>query len=211
MKSVDSTIRILCKIVLRQWRRSRNHLLLPATAGLLLTQTAYADLAAQHPAPSVYQVEAAYLYDFGKFVKWPVTYSANRGGDFSICVLGDAPFDSVLQSTLAGEHLAGVPVVVRRLAKPQDAASCRVLFINGDEESHLKEILAVLDQESVLTVSDIPNFSRRGGMIEFVMEGNRVRFAINRATAENAGLVLGSDLLQVAAAVWGTGRSGGPE
>jgi hypothetical protein len=211
MKSVDSTIRILCNTVLHQWRRGRNHLLLPATAGLLLAQGACADLAAQHPAPSVYQVEAAYLYNFGKFVKWPAAHSANQGGDFSICVLGDDRFDVVLQSTLSGTHLAGIPVVVRQIAKPQDAASCRVLFIDSDEEGHLQGILAVLDRESVLTVSDIPDFSRRGGMIEFVMQDGRVRFAINRTTAENAGLVLESNLLEVAAAVRGTDRSGGPK
>jgi hypothetical protein len=169
------------------------------------------DICPQGSKPSVYQVEAAYLYNFGKFVKWPAAYTANQGGTYSICVLGDDSIGLVLKSTLAGKILNGTPVAVRRIAKPQDAASCRVLFIEDTEESRLKEILAALDRVSVLTVSDISNFSERGGMIEFVMEGDRVRFAINRATAENAGLILESDLLKVAAAVRGTSRPGGPE
>ena len=167
-------------------------------------------LPAQGSRPSDYDVKAAYIYNFGKFVKWPSASAANQGGAFSICVLGDDPFGSVLQSELAGKTLGGQPVRVKQVSKPQDATSCRVLFIEGTEERHLKEILDALGRASVLTVSDISDFSRRGGMIEFVMVGDRVRFAINRATAEDAGLVLDSELLKVATEVWENGRRGGP-
>jgi hypothetical protein len=89
-------------------------------------------------------------------------------------------------------------VLVRRVAKPQDALSCRVLFISSSEQSRLKEILAALDETSVLTVSDMPQFTRRGGMIQFVVEANRVRFEVNLTSAERAGLILSSQLLKVA-------------
>lgn len=165
-------------------------------------------LTGQPPKPGEYQVKAAYIYNFGKFVKWPASSVANQSGSFTICVLGDDPFGSVLQSTLAGESLGEMPVIVRRIPKPQDATGCRILFLNAAEESHLREILAALGQASVLTVSDMPDFSKRGGMIQFVMEGSRVRFEINRTSAESAGLVLPSELLKVAAAVRETRRTG---
>ena len=72
----------------------------------------------------------------------------------------------------------------------------------------MKEILTALDESGVLTVSDMPGFTRRGGMIQFVLEGDRVRFEINLASAENARLVLSSELLKVAAAVRRNERSG---
>lgn len=209
MKSVDRTIRVLCSAVRRQWRSFRIHLCLSLIAIFLLVQFACAELAAQYSAPTVYQVEAAYLYNFGKFVKWPAAYTANQGAAFPICVLGDDRFGNTLQSTVAGKSLDGLPVSVRHIEKPQDAASCRVLFINDDQESHLKGILAALDKDSVLTVSNISDFSKRGGMIEFVMQGDRVRFAINRTSAEDARLTLESDLLKVAMAVRETGHTGG--
>lgn len=165
-------------------------------------------LPAQQSKPSEYQVKAAYLYNFGRFVKWPPGPATGKGDSFPVCVLGRDPFGPILDSTLAGEALEGKPVVVRRIAKPQDAADCRMLFISSTEENHLKEILAAVDQAGVLTVSDIPGFSRRGGMIQFVMEGDRVRFEINLATAESARLVLSSELLKVAAAVRRHARSG---
>jgi hypothetical protein len=165
-------------------------------------------LHAQQSKPTEYQVKAAYLYNFGRFVKWPPALGAGKGDSFPVCVLGRDPFGSILDSTLAGEALEGKPVVIRRIARPQDAADCRILFVSSTEENHLKEILAAIDQAGVLTVSDMPGFSRRGGMIQFVVEGDRIRFEINLATAESAKLVLSSELLKVAAAVRRNTRSG---
>jgi hypothetical protein len=165
-------------------------------------------LHAQQSKPTEYQVKAAYLYNFGRFVKWPPGLAAGKGDSFPVCVLGRDPFGPILDSTLAGEALEGKPVVIRRIARAQDAADCRILFVSSTEENHLKEILAATDQAGVLTVSDIPGFSRRGGMIQFVAEGDRVRFEINLASAESARLVLSSELLKVAAAVRRNARSG---
>ena len=165
-------------------------------------------LPAQQPKPNEYQVKAAYLYNFGRFVKWPAGIAADKGDSFAVCVLGHDPFGSTLDATLAGEALDGKPVVIRRIARPQDAADCRILFVSSTEEHHLKEILAAIDQASVLTVSDIPGFSRRGGIIQFIAEGERVRFEINLESAENARLVLSSELLKVAATVRRNTRSG---
>jgi len=165
-------------------------------------------LPAQQPKPNEYQVKAAYLYNFGRFVKWPAGIAAVQGDSFAVCVLGQDPFGSTLDSTLAGEALDGKPVVIRRIARPQDAADCRILFVSSTEEHHLKEILAAIDQASVLTVSDIPGFSRRGGIIQFITEGDKVRFEINLASAESARLALSSELLKVAASVRRSPRSG---
>jgi hypothetical protein len=165
-------------------------------------------LPAQQTKPGEYQVKATYLYNFGRFVKWPTDVAGGKGDSFPVCVLGRDPFGPILDSTLAGEALEGRPVVIRRIVREQDAADCRILFVSSTEEHHLKEILTATDRAGVLTVSDIPGFSRRGGMIQFVMEGDRVRFEINLATAENAKLVLSSELLKVAAAVRRNARSG---
>lgn len=156
---------------------------------------------AQSPKPNAGQVQAAYLYNFGKFVKWPLAAPANQSGGFEICVLDEDPFGDTLQSTLAGESAAGKPVIVKRLRKAQDAISCHILFIGSSQSRDLKEILLSLDESPVLTVSDMPDFSKRGGMIQFVFEGDRIRFEVNLEGAERAHLVFPSELLKVAAAV----------
>jgi hypothetical protein len=158
-------------------------------------------LRAQQPKASEYQVKATYLYNFGRFVQWPPNVAAAQGDSFPICVIGSDPFGTSLDSILAGETIEGKTVVAKRILKSQDAVNCRVLYIGASEESRLKDLLAALDKAGVLTVSDIPQFSQRGGMIQFVMVGNKVRFEVNLTSAQDAGLTLSSDLLKVAAAV----------
>jgi hypothetical protein len=158
-------------------------------------------LNAQRAKASESELKATYLYNFGRFVQWSESAHAAKGASFPICVFGQDPFGPVLDTTLSGESINGKPVVAKRVSKPQDALDCRVLYISVSEESRLKEIIAGLDKAGVLTVSDIPQFSQRGGMIQFVVVGNKIRFEVNLTSAQDAGLTLSSDLLKVAVAV----------
>ena len=101
---------------------------------------------------------------------------AAKGDSFPICVFGQDPFGAALDTTLSGETIDGKAVVAKRVSKPQDALNCRILYISASEESRLKEIIAGLDKAGVLTVSDMPQFSQRGGMIQFVMDGKQDSF-----------------------------------
>jgi hypothetical protein len=158
-------------------------------------------LSAQKSKPQEYEVKATYLYNFARFVEWPSSSAAAKNDSFAICVLGQDPFGPALDAIVAGESIDGKAALAKRVSKPQDAVSCRVLYISSSEDSRLKEDLAALDKSGVLTVSDIPQFSRRGGMIQFVLDGNSVRFEVNLTIAESAGLTLRSELLKVAVTV----------
>jgi hypothetical protein len=155
----------------------------------------------QNTKHSEYEVKATYLYNFTRFVEWPVQGLPGQSDSFAICVLGDNPFGPALQATVAQETIAGRSVVAKQVPTLQDAANCRVLFISSSEDKRLKEILASLGTASVLTVSDLPKFTQRGGMVQFIVDSNRVRFEVNSATAERAGLTLSSELLKVAVSV----------
>lgn len=164
-------------------------------------------LHAQQSTASEYEVKAAYLFNFGRFVEWSDKSATANDGAFEICVLGQDPFGRTLDTTLAGTSLKGKSVAAKRISKAQDVNNCRILFISSSEDSRLKEILETLDKSNVLTVSDIPSFSERGGMIQFVQEGNRVRFEINLTNAQQAGLNVSSELLKVATNVRRAPRS----
>lgn len=156
------------------------------------------DLPTGAASPTEYQVKAAYLFNFGRFVQWPSRASAGQNTTFPICVLGADPFGKVLDETIAGQSIDSKTVVARRINQAGDAAGCRVLFISAVDGAHLKSILENLDSFSILTVSDMPDFMDRGGMIQFVKRRRTVRFAINLAAARRAGLSLSSQLLKVA-------------
>jgi hypothetical protein len=167
---------------------------------LCFTLVTASTLDAEQPKPSEYQVEAAYLLNFGKFVEWPAKVESSPE-PFSICVLGQYQFGPSLEKIVAGESIDDRKVAVRRISTVQEAMSCRILFISLSEEKHLPEILKTLDKASVLTVSNASKFSRLGGMIQFAVDANKVRFEVNLASAERAGLTLSSQLLKVATTV----------
>jgi hypothetical protein len=160
-------------------------------------------LEAQKSSPTEYEVKAAYLYNFGRFIEWPnqeapAIVPAPPGGSFTICVLGHDPFGQALDTILNGETINGANTVAARISKPQEAVNCRILFISASEDSRLKEILVALEGASVLTVSDLSQFSERGGMVQFVLDGKKVRFEVNLTPVKRAHLTLSSQLLKVA-------------
>jgi hypothetical protein len=118
-------------------------------------------------------------------------------------VQGRDPFGPALDTTISGERIDGKPVVARRISKAGDATDCRILFIGTSENKQIKELLSTVGKLGVLTVSDLPQFIDQGGMVQFVIAENRVRFAINLAATREAGLNLSSELLKVAAEVRG--------
>ncbi len=157
--------------------------------------------AAQIPKATEYEVKAAYLFNFGKFVNWPSNGPAGGEDDFVICVLGQDPFGASLRTTVAGEKVGGKPVTAKRIVTRDEGSHCRIIFISASEQPRLKQILTDFTPSNALTVSDMPDFTARGGMIQFVMRDNKVRFQVNLTAAERAGISLSSELLKVAANV----------
>jgi hypothetical protein len=179
----------------RFFPRTRSLATAVAAVSLLLPQSGYA----QDPKPTEYEVEAAYLSNFGRFVEWPAKPAP--GEAFNVCVLGQDPFGALLDNALKGEAIGNSPMAARRISGAEEASSCRIVFISSAKDAQLPGILTALGAANILTVSDMPAFTRRGGMIQFVIDGNRVRFEINLNAAQRAGLSLSSQLLKLAVTV----------
>jgi len=160
-------------------------------------------LYAQNSRPTDYDVKAAYLYNFGRFVEWPGKVAPAQGSSFTVCVLGQDPFGPSLDTTLAGETIGGKTVVAKRISSSQESGNCQILFLSLTEATRLDKIITDLDKQAVLTVSDMPQFVKSGGMIQFVLEGKKVRFEVNLTATQHAGLTLSSELLKVATVVRG--------
>jgi hypothetical protein len=154
-------------------------------------------VSAQTPAPRDIDVKATYLLNFGRFVKWPPA-ALPASAALNICVLGTDPFGAVLDRTLAGEVVDGHKAVARRLTKPDEIAGCHMLFVAADRQADVPVILRAVGSTPVLTVSDVPGFSRSGGMIGLVSNNSRVRFEINLDASSRAGLTLSSELARLA-------------
>jgi hypothetical protein len=149
--------------------------------------------------PLEYQVKAAFLLNFTKFVEWPPSAFDAADSPIAICVLGSDPFGRSLDQIVAEEVVDGRRVVVRRIKRTPQARLCQALFVSMPG----KELLSILSGvgPGVLTIGEGESFVRDGGMIAFVVENHRVRFGINETAAETAGLKLSSKLLSVARSV----------
>jgi hypothetical protein len=143
-----------------------------------------------------YAVKAAFLYNFAKFVDWPPAAFPDPN-TLKVCVLGDDPFGVSLQE-VAGEQVGGHKLSVTRTDSISRTAGCQILFISRSEREHVSQILAAVKGSSMLTVGDSKGFAEEGVIINFVLEGSKVRFEINTESADRAGLRISSKLLQLA-------------
>ena len=162
---------------------------------------------AQELRPTEAQLEAAYLYNFGKFVTWPPDRT-KASETFGICILGKDPFGQVLDATVTGESIGGRKIEVKRLANMAQAQACNILFVSMSEEGRLGPILAAAEILRLLTVSDIKHFAERGGAIGLVRQQDKIRFEINRRAADRCHLVFSSELLKVASKLFPEGAPG---
>jgi hypothetical protein len=168
-----------------------------AACFLALAMTA----AAQSARAPEYQVKAAFLYNFAKFVEWPAPTLPGPSTPFRICVLGRDPFGDSLTNIVQGKSISSHPIVTLAVQSPAEARSCHVLFLSQSDPETLKQGLDRLRDLPVLTVGESTDFLLLGGMINFVLEEDRVRFEINLGAAEHHHLKLSSKLLAVARVV----------
>lgn len=153
---------------------------------------------AQNASPTEYQIKAAFLYNFAKFVKWPPGAFASPDAPIVIGIIGDNVFGTELERTIHDKTFNNRPFEFREFHSMTEATNCQILFISTSEQGRLPRILKNLQGTSVLTVSEMDPFIGAGGMINFVIEDKKVRFQINNEAAEKAGLVISSKLLNLA-------------
>jgi len=152
-----------------------------------------------------YQVKAVFLFNFAQFVNWPAGAFADPQAPLIIGVLGDDPFDTVLDEAVRDEKIGARPLLIQRYQRVEDIGICHILFISRSETGRLEQIVARLQNRSILTVGDTDGFSRRGVMIRFLSENNKIRLRINLDATKAASLMLSSKLLRPAEIVT-TGR-----
>lgn len=179
-------------------RALRVLLVLPVLGTLLL---AFAGRTHAQGTAGEYEVKAAFLYNFGKFVEWPAEAFASPSTPLTLCVVGTDPFGEILDRTVSGKTINGRAIAARRLGKGDELRTCHILFISPSERQAIAEILAHVRGHAVLVVGETEGLAARGGMFNFVVESNRVRFEANPAAAERCGLRISSKLLALARVV----------
>lgn len=186
-----------CTRVLLACRRADRRGFWLAGFVLLLLNTAQAAL----PPTAIsreYQIKAVFMFNFAQFVDWPPQAFSNPQTPLVIGVLGDDPFGPLLEETMLGEQIGQRSLVIRRYRRVEEIDLCHILFISVSEADRLESILVTLKDRNVLTVCDTEGFTRRGVMIRFISEKNKIRLRINLEMAKAASLTISSKLLRPA-------------
>ncbi|MFO1351639.1 MAG: YfiR family protein [Gammaproteobacteria bacterium] len=166
-------------------------------------QSAALLLALAHAMPArcetagAYELMALYTYNFAKFTTWPARGQAPPDAPLNLCVLGEDPFGTAL-TNIEGQRVQNRSLAVKRFPRVALLGDCHIVFVSRSEQWRLDAILNNLAALPILTVSDIPDFSKRGGMITLVLADQKLRFDINAAAVERSGLKLSSKLLELA-------------
>lgn len=166
----------------------------------LLLACAACEAAAQ-PGPTPvsleYAVKATYLYKLAPFVNWPPTAFTAPDAPFRICVAGDDPFDGYLTNAVVGRRLGTHPFEVHRLAVLTPEAGCQIAFIGHMRSQSIDQALDAVNGTPVLTVVD-SGATHQGGIVQFVIDRGRVRFAIDTQAAARNHITISSKLLNLA-------------
>ncbi len=150
----------------------------------------------QAAAANEYQIKAAFLFNFAKFVVWPAKAFPDASTPLVIGVLGQDPFGSYLDDLVRGERVDNRQLVVQRYRNPAEIKNCHVLFISRSEAGRLDQIVSSLKYRNLLIVTDADGGNGQV-IIRFVNEGNRIRFKIDAQAAKAANLTISSKLLRL--------------
>jgi hypothetical protein len=165
----------------------------------VLLSFAAATLTWAQASPSVeYQVKAAFLFNFAKFIDWPSDAFESEKAPIVLCVFGHDPFGSALDDIVRGKTISNRPVLARRINELPDLRSCQLVFVSERDDKRLPEILNSLRGTSALVVGESEGFAERGGAVQFFLEANKLRFAVNLDAIQRARLTVSSRLLALA-------------
>jgi hypothetical protein len=145
-----------------------------------------------------YQVKAAFLYNFAKFVEWPARTFRTAQDPIVVCILGRNPFGNALEEVIRGKSIEGRAFAVRHVSDAEEAGICQILFVSSAAGKRFRSLWGNPSPAGILTVGEVEGFAASGGVINFKLDGGRVRFEINVDAAEHAQLRISSKLLGLA-------------
>ena len=152
---------------------------------------------ARAQSASASEVKAAFVYNFAKFSEWPPDALPEQM-PLLLCVTGDDELEGALRKAVQGQTIGGRPLAVRHVDLDASMRHCHVVYGSRLDLGHVRQLLDLIKDAPVLSVSDVGSFANQGGVAELYKEGDKMRFAVNLESAQRAHLRLSSKLLSLA-------------
>lgn len=150
-------------------------------------------------SPTEHEVKAAFIFYFAKFTSWPDSTFENPKAPFVIGYLGEDPVVPALSKLIDGKSVAEHPLELREITADSELSEINILYISPSKRKLADDVLNSVQGSSILTISAMEGFIPSGGIVNFFVRNNRVRFDVNVEGGKEAGLEFRSKLLRIAA------------
>lgn len=167
----------------------------------VLTSVKMPEGATRPDSAAEYRVKAAFLFNFAKFVEWPAKTFKDEKESMTFCTVGEDPFRGTLDEVVSGKMIGPRSIRILHYQQPTDVHGCQVLFIGSEQKKNIASILDHLKYSAVLSVGESYGFAQQGGIIGFILEDDKLRFAINLDVARSEQLRISAKLLSLAKTV----------
>jgi hypothetical protein len=144
---------------------------------------------------SEYNLKAAFVYNFTKYIEWKPSTGEN---EFVIGIIGASPINDPLVEVVKTETVDGKKIIIKQFNKPADISSCHILFISQHAAVSLEDILAKTAGKNMLIISEQDGYAEQGTAINFVIVNRKLKFEANVKAINAAGLTASSQLLKLA-------------
>jgi len=144
-----------------------------------------------------YEAKGAFLFNFVRFIEWPVNAFADSSSPLIIGVVGDDSSSAVIERVVNGKIANGRRLVVKRFSDFKSLTSCHIVFVRSSDRDKIRQTLTAAGP-AALTVGENEGFAKWGGIVNFTIVGGKLGLEINQRSAERAGLKISAKLLSLA-------------
>jgi len=145
------------------------------------------------------KIKAVFIYNFTKYIEWPSDY---QSGEFTIGILGEneALYQELTKMSKV-KKVANQSFSIKKYDNLNEVKSPHILYIPEDSSSMLARAVSKLKGKSTLIVTEEPGLAKKGSSINFIVEGNRQKFELNKQTTKSHNLKIASTLENLAVIV----------
>ena len=143
--------------------------------------------------------KAAYMYSICTYVEWP---AAVRETDFIVGVLGESGVKSELELLAKRKKIFGQNIVIKEFSSVSSIAQCHVLYISSEYARYLPEIVVKIGTHPTFLISDRKGSIEKGAAINFLMQGNKLKFEIKKDNAIRQRLKVNKTIEKLAVKVY---------
>lgn len=142
-----------------------------------------------------YKFHSVFIYNFTKYIQWP---SAYQSGDFVIAVLGNSEVTENLQKMAAVKTVGSQKIVVKQVSSLAEAGKCHIIFLPGSKSGNISDVLSQYGSKPTLIITERAGLGKKGSGINFILQGGKWKFELNKPAIESSNLRVSSELAKLA-------------